>query len=62
MYVDWSFPEKSEGIGRRRGGWGGGGMWQIPSMVGVRIFSSTSWPLEEQHAMHIFQVVIAVIL
>ena len=25
MYVDWSFPEKSEGIGRRRGGWGGGG-------------------------------------
>lgn len=28
MYWDWSFPEKSERIGQRRGGGG----WQIPSM------------------------------
>ena len=43
---------------------GRGGMWQIPSRGGggVRIFSWTSWGLEEQHAMHIFQVMIAVTL
>ena len=61
MCGDWSFPETSERIRRRRRGEG----WHVANPFrggGVRIFSWTSWGLEEQHAMHIFQVMIAVTL